>query len=69
MTSAYEREIETLLRDSNTIISKQKEALIKATENANVGETIKKLEEAHEKDKKETTRQFEDYKMKVKEKE
>lgn len=69
INSAYEREIETILKDANGMIAKQKEALVKATENANVGEQIKKIEETHEREKKETARQFEEYKQKVKDKE
>jgi hypothetical protein len=51
---AYEKEIETILREANTIVSRQKDALEKAKEGAKVKEMIKEAEERHTQERKET---------------
>ena len=66
---AYEREIETILREANTVVGKQREALDKAREGAKVKELIKEAEERHTQERRETQKQFEDYKGKVKDRE
>lgn len=47
LTGAYEKEIETILREANTVVSRQKEALEKAREQANVKAMIREVEERH----------------------
>lgn len=69
LTNAYEKEIETILRDSNSIVNRQKDALEKAKESNNIKEKVKELEEKHTIEKKESQRQFDDYKLRVREKE
>lgn len=44
---AYEKEIETLLTQANSVILKQKESLQKALEAQNVKERIKSIEQQH----------------------
>ncbi len=51
------------------MIGKQKDALVKASEMGNVAETIKKLEDTHEREKRESSSKFEEYKRDVKNKE
>ena len=69
LVGAYEKEIETILREANTIVSRQKDALEKAKEGAKVKEMIKEAEERHTQERKETQKQFEEYKLKVKDRE
>lgn len=69
LTGAYEKEIELILSQANAVVSRQKDALEKAREAANVKAMIREVEERHTSERKETQRQFEDYKSKVKEKE
>jgi hypothetical protein len=45
--NAYEKEIETLLTQANSVILKQKESLQKALEAQNVKERIKSIEQQH----------------------
>jgi len=47
ISNAYEKEIETLLSQANTTLQKQKDALIKANEGAQLKEKIKELEVMH----------------------
>ena len=67
--NAYEKEIETILRDANTVVNRQKEALDRVKEQNNLKDKIKELEEKHNNEKKESQRQFDEYKTKIKEKE
>jgi hypothetical protein len=47
LAGAYEKEIETILRDANSIVSKQKEALEKARDAQNVKQAMREIEERH----------------------
>jgi len=69
LTGAYEREIETILREANTIVNKQKDALEKQKEASNVKAMVKEMEERHTQERKETQKQFEEYKGKIKDRE
>ena len=53
-TNAYEKEIETVLKDANAIINRQKLALDKSKDQTNVKDKIKELEDKHSKDKKDS---------------
>jgi hypothetical protein len=53
-TNAYEKEIETVLRDANTIINRQKEALDKSKDQTSMKDKLKELENQHTKDKKDS---------------
>jgi len=52
--NAYEREIETLLNSANGVISKQKEALVRAQEGEAWKKKISALEAEHLESKKES---------------
>ena len=69
LVNAYEKEIETILRDANTVVNRQKDALDRVKEQNSVKDKIKEIEEKHDKEKKETQKQFEEYKQKVQNKE
>lgn len=56
MSNAYEKEIETILKEANNIINRQKEALDRLKEQSNVKDKIKELEDKHISDKKESQR-------------
>jgi hypothetical protein len=56
LTNAYEKEIETILKEANNIINRQKEALDKMKESTNVKDKLKELEDKHQQDKKESAR-------------
>lgn len=43
LTNAYEKEIETVLKDANEIIRRQKDALQRAKEQNNVAEKMKEI--------------------------
>ena len=60
--NAYEKEIETLLNSSNSIISKQRDVITKAQEGDAWKAKIRDLENQHIKEKEESQRQFEQYK-------
>jgi hypothetical protein len=68
-TNAYEKEIETVLRDANTIINRQKEALDKSKDQTSMKDKLKELESQHTKEKKDSQQQFDEYKQSVKSKE
>lgn len=51
LKSAYEREIDSIVREANTIISKQKEALRLQKDNNNVSTKLKELQEKQEAEK------------------
>ena len=63
--NAYEKEIEMILKDSNALIVKQKNALDKAIEGNNFKERIKELEAAHLQEKLESQKEFTQYKAKI----
>ena len=69
LSGAFEKEIETILKEANSIINRQKDALDKMKEQNNVKDKLREIQESHELEKRETQRQFEEYKGKVKEKE
>lgn len=69
LTNAYEKEIETILKEANNIINRQKEVLDKQKEQNNVKDKLKELEEKHSQEKKETQKQFEEFKARIKERE
>lgn len=69
LTGAYEKEIEIILGQANNLVNRQREALEKQKEAANVKGMIKELEDRHTLERKETQKQFEEYKQKVKERE
>ena len=69
LTGAYEKEIEIILREANNVVARQKDALEKAKEAANVKQMVKEAEDRHTQERKETQKQFEEYKQKVKERE
>jgi hypothetical protein len=69
LSGAYEKEIETILREANTVVARQRDALEKAKEGAKVKEMIKEAEERHGQERRETQKQFEEYKVKVKDRE
>ena len=54
LVGAYEKEIEIILREANTIVSRQKDALEKAKESANFKAMLKDVEDRHVLEKKET---------------
>ena len=63
--NAYEKEIETLLNSSNTIITRQKEALTHAQEGDAWKGKIRQLEQNHVEEKKESLEQFLEYKKRL----
>ena len=69
LSGAYEKEIETILREANTVVTRQRDALEKAKEGAKVKEMIKEAEDRHGQERRETQKQFEEYKGKVKDRE
>ena len=54
LTGAYEKEIEIILKEANSIISRQKEALEKARDQAGIKAMIKDVEDRHTSERKET---------------
>jgi hypothetical protein len=69
LTNAYEKEVEQILRDSNDIIKRQKEALDKAKESNNVADQLREIQERHEAEKRESQKAFDEYKRVVASKE
>ena len=67
--NAYEKEIETLLQSSNSIISKQKDAIEKAQEGDAWKAKIRELEKQHIAEKEESQRSFDQYKAQLQKKE
>jgi hypothetical protein len=63
--NAYEKEIETLLNSSNSVISRQKEALTHAQEGDAWKSKIRQLEAQHVEEKKESLEQFQEYKKRL----
>lgn len=63
--NAYEKEIETLLSSANTVVSRQKDAITKAQEGEAWKRRISALEQQHLDEKKESQRQFQDYKTRL----
>ena len=61
--NAYEKEIETLLGNANSVITKQKEQLSKAQEGTNWKEKIRQLEAEHVAEREASQKQFQDYKV------
>lgn len=56
VSGAYEKEIETILKEANNIINRQKEALDKSKEAGNLKQMIKELEDKHASERKDTQR-------------
>lgn len=69
LVGAYEKEIETILREANNVINRQKDAIEKAKEGGNLKEKMKELEDRHTQEKKESQKQFDEYKNRVKDRE
>ena len=69
VSNAYEKEIETLLSQANTTLQKQKDALIKANEGAQLKEKIKELEVMHKSEREDSQKAFKDYQDAIKSKE
>lgn len=67
--NAYEKEIETLLTQANSVILKQKESLQKAIEAQNVKEKFKSLEQQHIAEKEASQVEFRAYKASILERE
>lgn len=65
ISNAYEKEIETILRDANGLIGKQKEALNRAIEGNNFKEKLKEIEAGHLQEKMDSQQEFKDYKAKL----
>ena len=63
--NAYEKEIETLLGNANSVITKQKELLSKAQEGTNWREKIRQLEAEHVAEREASQKQFQDYKVQL----
>ena len=61
--NAYEKEIETLLGNANSVITKQKEQITKAQEGTNWKEKIKQLEAEHIAEREASQQEFKDYKV------
>ena len=61
--------MEIILKEANEIISKQKAELLKAKDNSDLKEKVKQLEQEHNKERKESQREFEVYKQAMTEKE
>ena len=57
------------MREANTVVARQRDALEKAKEGAKVKEMIKEAEDRHGQERRETQKQFEEYKGKVKDRE
>ena len=58
MTNAYEKEIETILKDANTVINRQKDALERQKEANNVQDKLKAIEDKHVSEKLEQQKLF-----------
>ena len=54
LSGAYEKEIETILREANSVINRQKDALDKAKDQTALKDKIKELEEKHSREKKDS---------------
>lgn len=65
----YEREIESIVRDANSIISKQKEAIRTQKENIGVKNKLNELQAKQESDKKKALEELNNYKIQISEKE
>jgi len=63
--NAYEKEIETLLTSSNSIITRQKDALTRAQEGEAWKQKIRSLEQQHLDEKRESLEQFQEYKKRL----
>ena len=61
--------MEIVLKQANDIISKQKDEIAKAREGAELKERIRNIENEHLKERKESQRDFEQYKQQLAEKE
>ena len=63
--NAYEKEIETLLSNANSVITKQKEAIKRAEEGTNWKDKIRQLEAQHVAEREHSQQQFQDYKVQL----
>lgn len=54
LVGAYEKEIETILREANNVISRQKEALDRAKEGNSLKDKMRELEDKHVQERKES---------------
>lgn len=54
LVGAYEKEIETILREANTVINRQKEALDRAKDGNSLKEKVRELEDKHTQEKRES---------------
>jgi 1,2-phenylacetyl-CoA epoxidase catalytic subunit len=61
INNAYEKEIEMLLQQANKTITSQKDALVKANDQANLKEKISELEAEHLAERKATQKSFGEY--------
>ena len=67
--NAYEKEIETLLSNANSVITRQKEQITKAQEGSNWRDKIRQLESEHVSEREASQRQFQDYRVALQSKE
>lgn len=69
LSNTHEKEMETILKEANEIILRQKREIEKAKDNTHYKDQIKQLEQQHLKERKESQREFEVYKQAMAEKE
>lgn len=69
LTSVHEKEMEQILKEANDIILKQRSEIDKARNNQDLKEKIKKLENDHIAERKQSQRDFDVYKQAQAEKE
>ena len=69
ISNAYEKEIETLLSNANSVITKQKEQITRAQEGTNWKDKIRQLEQEHIAEREASQQQFKDYKVALLQKE
>ena len=69
LTRAYEREIEHILKEANSLLTRHKEAIEKQKALGDPSEMMRELAQKHDDEKRRTQHQFDEFKRKTNEKE
>ena len=65
LTTAFDREVETIVKEANSIISKQRETIEKQKSMSNAADLVRSLQDKHDDEKRATQREFDEYKRKI----
>ena len=69
VTKAYEKELDNLVSEANSIIQRQKDSILTLKKSADASSKISELQERHDKEKRESQKLYEDLKLSIEAKE